>query len=124
MPSADSLTWDLARHEALEVVAGCSALMLLPENCTSADGLLALSRTALELVSTGERSVEHVRWGRWLLDSPSLHAGSRSIPQRACSPARSPSLAGRTPFSLVANQSLPSRPRRRPAAGAVPQGHR
>jgi hypothetical protein len=75
MPSADSLTWDLARHGALEVVAGCSALMLLPENCTSADRLLALSRTALDLPSTGERSVEHIRWGRWLLDSPSLNSG-------------------------------------------------
>jgi hypothetical protein len=49
--------------------------MLLPANCTAADRLLALSQAALDLPSTGDRSVDHMRWGLWLLDSPSLHSG-------------------------------------------------
>ncbi len=75
MPNLSTLRGELRRHDPLAVIAGCAALQLVPQNTPHLARIDGLTRHVLSLQQHQTRQPDHIRWRRWLSDSPSLHTG-------------------------------------------------
>lgn len=76
MTDAQTLRNELRSYGCLDIAASCGALQLLPQNAEHADRLVALAAAALADGADDAPSAGRERLAAWLIDGPSLHAGS------------------------------------------------
>jgi hypothetical protein len=81
MSSVSTVQSDLSRVDPLDIAAGCAALRTMPENWQHLQRLHGLASHALQTETrTTVGAVDHSRWRRWLVDSPSLSKEPRWDP--------------------------------------------